>query len=367
MPAFFLLIIFSFLQISCASQFINRTANMNEVMHTIKQPDSFEYALWNIKNNTTLFQKYIKENTEVIPETGLKNIEDARVTGESLIDGKKFRVTYDLANAVLDDKNTFKIPFLLENLTDGVYRNDELIWNPVEDNAGLLLSFDDDYFDSWRKYFELFDSYGARVTFFVQGGLIQGGLMQGGLMQGGLVQGGTTVIEDFCKEALRRGHDLGFHTVNHKDLTKVSNNVFISETIEGAESFFKAGISFSAFAYPFGFSAFWMHEALAPVFKITRGYGVNIRFYNSRTAGSGYIVSKAIDNIIYPDNQKFESDIRLMLFVTKFSGNSIIPFTSHDFSDTAQWGIKPSRLEFLLKTARELKLKFYTYREIQRL
>jgi hypothetical protein len=33
--------------------------------------------------------------------------------------------------------------------------------------GGVLLSFDDDYFDAWYDARELFDKYGARVTFFV--------------------------------------------------------------------------------------------------------------------------------------------------------------------------------------------------------
>ena len=359
MQALFLLIILSFLQISCASQSksVNVTVETTITDGTAKMipEDSFAYALWNIKNNTTLFQKYIKADTDVIPETGFKKIGDVSVTGESVIGGKKFRVTYDLAKAVLNSNSTFKIPFFLENLTDGIGYNDELIWNPVEDTAGLLLSFDDNHFNSWRQHLETFNSYGAKVTFFIQGRLVQGRLEKGN---------NTATLENFCKEARSLGHDLGFHTVNHKNLTKVSRKVFKSETIEGAESFSRAGISFSAIAYPFGFSAPWMHEALAPVFKITRGYGVNTRFYDSQAITNRHIVSKAIDNIIYPDNQKFEDDIRLILLVTKFSGSSIIPFTSHDLSDTAKWGIKPSRLEFLLKTAQELKLKFYTYREL---
>ncbi|MCL2480061.1 MAG: hypothetical protein FWF22_11185, partial [Treponema sp.] len=54
----------------------------------------------------------------------------------------------------------------------------------------------------------------------------------------------------------------------------------------------------------------------------------------------------------------------LILLAAKFTGNSIVPFTTHDISDAAQWGIKPGRLEFLLKTVRELKLKFYSYNDL---
>jgi hypothetical protein len=45
----------------------------------------------------------------------------------------------------------------------------------------------------------------------------------------------------------------------------------------------------------------------------------------------------------------------------------IVPFTTHDISDTAQWGIKPARLEYLLKTIAEFKLKFYLFSDFARL
>jgi hypothetical protein len=47
-------------------------------------------------------------------------------------------------------------------------------------------------------------------------------------------------------------------------------------------------------------------------------------------------------------------------------GDRILPITTHDISDNADWGIKPRRLEFLLENARALKLKFYRYGDLCR-
>ena len=62
---------------------------------------------------------------------------------------------------------------------------------------GILLSFDDYSPDSWSDAFELLDEYGAKVTFFV------------------------TLSEptDFCAEAVRSGHEIGFHTAQHVKMT----------------------------------------------------------------------------------------------------------------------------------------------------
>jgi len=202
-----------------------------QIIPDIRPADSFEYALLSVKNNTPLFQKSIINSERVFPVSGFRNIDDIRVIGEAVIDEKEFRVTYDLAGALPADNNALQIPFLLENLTDGVSRNDELIWHPEDDKVGLLLSFDDNYFDTWMRYLNIFTNHGAKVTFFVQGDLNAG-------------NDDAMILEIFCRKALSRGHDLGYHTINHPNLTQISNDVFNSETIEAAQAFFDAGIKF---------------------------------------------------------------------------------------------------------------------------
>ena len=314
---------------------------------SIEEPrEPFERALWNIKMNTPLFERYFKDGADVVAGRGIAGAENIIVRGRAWIDGNEFRVTYDLANAAIAGRNIFYIPFFLEDLTNGVSRHDGLLWSPMDEHAGILLSFDDDHWQIWRQHFDMFDRYGARVTFFVQGSFEQGIT--------------NNEITEFSLEALDRGHDLGFHTINHEDLRRVSRERFYAETIEAAAAFYQAGISFSAFAFPFGFSEPWMHEALVPFFPFVRGYGRNIRFLDTRTISGGYFVSTAIDNIVFPSETNFKNDMRLILLAAKFIGNTIVPFTTHDIADT-QWGITPGRLEFLLRTARELRLNFYTY------
>ncbi|MDR2953077.1 MAG: polysaccharide deacetylase family protein [Treponema sp.] len=316
--------------------------------------DDFEQPLRVVKQNSGLIRKYIEGTADVISGSGLANAKDILVKGEFFFNGKFFRVSYDLAEAVPQGGKLFNVPFLLENLSDDVSRRDALVWNPAPNDSALLLSFDDDYWRSWLDLINIFDKYGAKVTFFVQGSLDPNFKT-------------ASSIRNFCHEAVSRGHDLGYHSVNHLNLNNVSIRVFNREVIRGAGTFSSAGISFSAFAYPFGFSRLWMRKTLATIFPLTRGYGRNIRIYTSETMKDGYLTSKAIDNIIYPDNQEFENEIRLILMAAKFTGGSIVPFTTHEFSDTAQWGIKPSRLEFLLKTANELNMQFYTYKDIRRI
>jgi peptidoglycan/xylan/chitin deacetylase (PgdA/CDA1 family) len=300
--------------------------------------DPFERALWHIKMDSPLVSKYVQLDSGAI----------AAVKGEYRLGEYTVPVVYDLAGAG-QKSGGFQITFSAED-SAGVMRNGELFWAPGADETGLLLSLDDDHWQTWRRYFDLFESFGARITFFVQGSIDEA--------QGDL--------GDFCAEALRRGHDIGFHSVHHYDLTGVSPKVFDSETIDPARTFRDADIPLSAFAFPFGFSRPWMREYLSPVFGITRGYGTGFRLYRPEEISGGYIVSKAIDNIMYDDDGEFEKDMRLMLLAAKFTGqNNIIPFTSHDIADTSKWAISRRRLEVLLRTAKELKLRFYTYRDFR--
>jgi hypothetical protein len=150
--------------------------------------------------------------------------------------------------------------------------------------------------------------------------------------------------------------------MNHLNLLKVSREEFFRETLSEPEAYREAGIPLRSFAYPFGFSEPWMQEALAPAFSVQRGFGVRYRLYNRETVRAGYIVSISIDNIIYKTDEEFEAALGMMLRTLKFiGGDSVVALTSHSIADEADWGIKARRLEYLFRSARELKLRFYRF------
>ena len=249
-----------------------------------------------------------------------------------------FEITYDLENLEVISYSIYRVPFLLTQKESDIAIEDTLIWRPRVGNAGLLLSFDDDYIETWERYFDLFDRYNAKVTFFIQG-----------------------EFDPFCLEAVSRGHDIGYHSLNHLDLRRLSEESFMEETLEPLEAFRLSGISIASFAFPFGFSEPWMHEILFGSFDILRGYGVTFRLYREDNIRSAYISSRAIDNTILPGEENFERIILLMLRTVKFlDGDWVLPLTTHDISNAA-WGITPRRLEFLLSAASEMGLKFHRF------
>jgi peptidoglycan/xylan/chitin deacetylase (PgdA/CDA1 family) len=203
--------------------------------------------------------------------------------------------------------------------------------------AGLLLSFDDNFTEVWEQYFDLFDRYAARATFFITGD-----------------------YDPFCAAAEEQGHEIGYHTRRHLNLLKVSSQVFFEETIDAAESLRRRGLRLGSFAYPYGYSEPWMDEALGKYFFALRGFGATVHIYDAETIRTGLIVSKSIDNILYKSDAEFEADIDYMLGTIKADGG-ILPLTTHTIAADADWGIKAERLEYLLKTAAELGLHFYLY------
>jgi peptidoglycan/xylan/chitin deacetylase (PgdA/CDA1 family) len=259
--------------------------------------------------------------------------------GASLRDSADdYDVTYDLENAEALGDSAYAVRFVLQARKSGDDRKSVLVWKPRASKTGLLLSFDDDYVDSWERHFDLFDQYGARVTFFVMG-----------------------TPGPFPARAISRGHDVGYHSLGHIDLRQLSRAAFASQTVEPLELFRRASVPLSSFAYPFGFYEPWMHEVLFRSFGVLRGYGTTFRLYHESGIHSAFIISRAIDNTVIPGDEHFNRNIIAMLRTVKFLDDGLVlPLTTHDISDAA-WGISRRRLEFLLKTATELGLVFYRY------
>jgi hypothetical protein len=150
--------------------------------------------------------------------------------------------------------------------------------------------------------------------------------------------------------------------MSHLNLLRASREEFYRETLLAVRDFREAGVPLRSFAYPFGFSEPWMREILAGTFALQRGFGVRYHLYNREEIKAGYIVSMSIDNTVYKTGEEFEAALTMMLRTVKFIGrDSVIALTTHTIADDADWGISPARLEYLLRSARELDLRFYRF------
>ena len=293
-----------------------------------------------IKKNLPDIKKtiFLDDNKEIAVQAELY---DSRVLGASTEAGP-YTIIYDIKSSEPDGSGGLIIPFTVNSREDNSSVRDRLSWKPKKDNTGILLGFDDRFTETWENYFYLFDQHRAKVTFFIQG-----------------------EISPFCEAALKRGHDVGYHTINHLNPTKISRDTFLEEATSEIWIFRSHGIPLTSFAYPFGLSEDWMNEELLKYFKILRGYGVTFRVYTREALQQGYVTSKALDNILFKEDGEFTAIIDLMLRAVKFAeADLILPLATHDISDTADWGIKPGRLKYLLQTANDLQLNFYRYKDL---
>jgi peptidoglycan/xylan/chitin deacetylase (PgdA/CDA1 family) len=286
-----------------------------------KQPEISESIIKKVQKNSYDINKYLYE------DKGGNYFICADVEGAL--------VTYDLKNAGKGDDNTFEIPYTIKTQNEEL--NDKILWKPDLTDGALVLSFDDDYFKNWERYFYIFKKYNANVTFFVQG-----------------------AFNDFSEKAKDNGHEIGYHTKSHPDLRKLDHISFAKET--ETNNFIKHGITINSFAYPFGFYEEWMNDTLKSSYKLMRGFGTKLVFYNKKTLNANFVRSKSVDNIIYKNDNDFYDDITFILRAVCFT-NSTVFLTTHNIADYADWGIKPSRLEFILKTAKELNIKLITFND----
>jgi len=295
----------------------------------------FENVHNKILQNSEDIQKYIytDETGDVIVKADIIEInEDDNIM--------EFQVSYDTRNIQFDYvTNEYSIPFTLICMTTNDLVDDSLLWKPKEDGTGILLSFDDQYFKTWESYYYMFQYYNAYATFFITG-----------------------KPNSFSLEAIENGHDIGYHSLNHKMLINVSYDDYKAETIIPADDFRNFGVPLLSFAYPYGRYHEWMNDELLMTYKITRGFTDVFHAYSHTEIKNNFIYSKGIDYYFYNNDFDFIKSINMMLRALKFTEQDLVsPLTSHTIRENASWGISPGRLDYLLRTARDLKIRFYRY------
>lgn len=215
------------------------------------------------------------------------------------------------------------------------------IARPQKNPSGILLAFDDYYPENWEAHFELFDKYDVNVTFFIN----------------------AAYPTDFCYKALERGHEIGFHTMSHVNLTEVPEEEVWQEAVVPVENFKNKGIELTTFAYPYGASTVELDELLLQHYKVVRG-GYHYELIPKEQFKSGYVESRPIDNANIPSDMQYKLRIIKMLVEAKLQDGTMVSVYSHGI-ESGDTCIRPERLEFLFQMADFLNLEFYTYKELQ--
>lgn len=212
---------------------------------------------------------------------------------------------------------------------------------PQENPSGILLSFDDYYPDNWEANFDLLDKYDVNVTFFIN----------------------SLEPTDFCYKAVERGHEIGFHTRFHVDLTDATDEELYENAIEPIEYFRSNGFPLTTFAYPYGNYNDPLNELLLQHYKVLRG-GWHYELNSKEDLKTGLVEARCIDNANFDSDLRFKLTINKMLYEARWSEGTVVALYSHGI-EAGEWCITPERLEYVLKRAKQLDLEFYTFQELQ--
>jgi hypothetical protein len=165
LPASFFLILFAGFLVSCATRPVLRSAGGGALQDdaipggtvpSTPSPSPLDELVRRVKNNDPELVKYFVQD------------EEGTITVKAEAEGCE--ILYDLSKARPASPSLWEIDFSVCQTELGETRRDTLLWKVPHDDSGILLSLDDSYEDQWRRYFDLFDRYGVRLTFFVIGG-----------------------------------------------------------------------------------------------------------------------------------------------------------------------------------------------------
>lgn len=213
----------------------------------------------------------------------------------------------------------------------------------VANQKVILLSFDDYNAPNWEQYFDLFDEYNVKVTFFVN----------------------AWEPTDFCYKAVERGHEIGCHTPGHIDMKTASREEFYEQAVKPIETFREKGIELTSFAYPYGNHEEWMNEELLQYYNTVRGawyYDVKSKEDIQNCFIDGY----PIDNAYFQTDEQFRETITALLDeFCKEGPGAVTSMYSHAI-DGGDWCILPERLEFLFQEAQKRGIRFCTFNEWQK-
>lgn len=212
---------------------------------------------------------------------------------------------------------------------------------PQENPSVILLAFDDYYEENWEQYFDYFDENDVKVTFFVN----------------------SATPTEFCMEAVERGHEIGFHTMQHVDLTTASEEEVREQAIVPIEDFRKAGIEMTTFAYPYGEYTEELNRELLQYYKVLRG-GFYYEPAPKDNFKSGFVESKPIDNNKFESELQFRWVINKMLYEARFNEGTVVSIYSHGI-ESGEYCITPERMEYIIQKAKDLNLEFCTYQDLQ--
>jgi peptidoglycan/xylan/chitin deacetylase (PgdA/CDA1 family) len=212
-------------------------------------------------------------------------------------------------------------------------------------NKGPMVSFtfDDTPKSAAAVGVPILDTYNARATFYVAGGLVD---QWSGHWAG--------ISGDEIVELHRKGHEIACHTFSHKRTTDLDAAALAAE-IEDNRRFLLAldpSIQIENFAYPYGLGSVWRKGQLKKIFHSSRGIipGVNSGVADLQFLRATPLINRDIDR-----------DGIDRVFDEAVAKNGWLIFYSHDVAtEPSPYGCSPSLLRHALDAAAQRKIQILT-------
>lgn len=231
-----------------------------------------------------------------------------------------------------------------------------ILFSCVEKNeyqAGICLSFDDNYLEDWVAILPLLEKYDAKVTFFLTG-----------------VGNYNEQEKKWLQQLVLAGHDIGahgeLHVSAHQYIQEYGFRKFWTDEVEANIVALKnLGISPTHFAYPYGERNKLMDFMLWMKFKATR----NVASINSpknlledqvlRSKASFLTYSLSIDESELSSLEQINS-----LIERAKSERKILFLHAHGVGESGQYSLSINRLDSLLKMGAEHHIKFISFGDL---
>lgn len=218
--------------------------------------------------------------------------------------------------------------------------------------AGIVLTFDDNYVDNWYRYLPFLDSAGIKATFYISNYNRLNNDQKNKIL----------VIQS-------HGHEIGYHTVNHYNMVDylykyhhTMEELLQKEIQTGLSLMNRDGLYPKTFAYPFGQHCGALDNTLLRYFK-------SVRALNGTTDYSKSLAPTDKNDLLYGlglDKSSKNSDVTIDKILQSASNNNgCAVLVAHKINAAnTNLTVTLDRLKKIVTRAKELNLKFYTAAEI---
>jgi peptidoglycan-N-acetylglucosamine deacetylase len=215
---------------------------------------------------------------------------------------------------------------------------------------GVAVTFDDNSVRCWNRNMNFLDSLGIKATFYVSA-----------------YHKLSTQEKQLLKNIQARGHEIEYHTTNHRDLAQLLyrkgwDAVYNEEIKPDLEMMRADGFNINHFAYPFGKHCEFLDNKLINLFYSIRALDGTRNNNNcfALSSKSRILYSMGIDESSGPTTEKLEEKMQKAI-----TDKKCLVLLGHEIDNRGyQFATRKETLRFIARYVREHSMRFYLLNEI---